>query len=585
MDQQPIGELFTRFLEREAEQPGSDFEVWLAELPGDAPREKLRRRHASWQATRAELRGAAPAAASAPRMPNAAEAPDALELGYEKLELLGRGGFGSVWRARDKALEREVAIKVVTRAGAGADERRRFVEEARLLARIDHPNVVAISAIDEHEGEIRLVLEYVRGRTLETIVRDDGPLSAHETALVGIELCRALAAVHAQGLVHLDVKPGNVMRAEGGRIVLLDFGFARARVAEALLDEGPRGGSPPFMAPEHLLGAGELGPRTDVYSLGATLFRCATGHYPYRFETQAELFECILEGRRTPLLDLVPTAPGEFAALLERALALDPAQRFESAGAFEAALRAFAAGPASADGSAAARADARPVSRSRAGLAAGAVLAAALVAAGAWWATRPSAPDVRVELREVLPDGESRVLASDAALALGASVHLLVQADEPFHLYVFNADEAGNSFQLAPASDAPVLLEGGIEHRLPQAAGGAGNWVLDRPGGVEHIFVFAARTRIELLDAVLADVAAPGEAGPSFELAIGPPPPSIRARGFGSVEEARAELGPGLVNRSGGLDLRTFFGGIEDVLGRDGEVLVARFTLAGPAPR
>jgi serine/threonine-protein kinase len=567
MDQHPIGELFTRFLEREAEQPGSDFEAWLAELPGDAPREKLRRRHASWRATRAELRGE-------PELGR--EAPDALELGYEKLELLGRGGFGSVWRARDKALQREVAIKVVTRADAGADERRRFVAEARLLARIDHPNVVAISAIDEHDGEIRLVLEHVRGRTLEAIVRDDGPLSAHETALVGIELCRALAAVHAQGLVHLDVKPGNVMRAEGGRIVLLDFGFARERVAEALLDEGPRGGSPPFMAPEHLLGAGELGPRTDVYSLGATLFRCASGHHPYRFESQAELFECILEGRRTPLLDLVPTAPSEFAALLERAMAHDPAERFESAGAFEAALRAFAAG-------AAGRESVAQAPRARLALGAG-VLAAAL-GGGLWWGTRPAAPDVHIELREVFESGESRVLAGDAALELGARVHLLVRSDEPFHLYVFNADEVGNSFQLAPSSDAPALLDGGVEHRLPQATGGAGNWVLDRPGGVEHIFVFAARTRIELLDAVLADVAAPGEAKPSFDLAFGPPPPSIRARGFGSIEDARAELGAGLVNGSGGLDLRAFFTGIENVLGRDGEVLVARYTLAGPAPR
>jgi serine/threonine-protein kinase len=186
---------------------------------------------------------------------------------------VGRGSFGDVYRARDTRLDRIVALKLLTQGDSAApsDE---TVREARLLARVRHPNVVTVHGADRIEGRVGIWMEFLEGETLDEILRDRGPLDAREAALIGIDLCRALSAVHAAGITHQDVKLANVMRATGGRIVLTDFGLGRETRQTGR--ERTVSGTPLFMAPEVLRGA-RADSRSDVYSLGVVLFALVTG--------------------------------------------------------------------------------------------------------------------------------------------------------------------------------------------------------------------------------------------------------------------------------------------------------------------
>src|SRR6185503_4559039 len=168
------------------------------------------------------------------------------------LEKVGQGGFGAVYRARDDKLDREVALKLLLpRSPLDTGVRENVLREARTLARVRHPNVLTVHAVLEQGEEIALVTEFIEGRSLADLVREQGPLSASEAAQTGATLCRALAAVHAAGLVHRDVKPANVLRERGGRLVLTDFGLGMllggGKAPEQL---GFVAGSPLFMAPE-----------------------------------------------------------------------------------------------------------------------------------------------------------------------------------------------------------------------------------------------------------------------------------------------------------------------------------------------
>jgi len=161
-------------------------------------------------------------------------------------EQVGKGSFGEVYRAVDTRLECEVALKL-RRINSRDEESgvRRFLEEARRLARVRHPNVVAVHGADLHDGRIGLWTDFVRGRTLEERLTAEGPLGGHEAAPIGLELCRALAAVHSAGLIHGDLKAANVMRAEGGRILLMDFGTASEALANEATTRGATIGTPP----------------------------------------------------------------------------------------------------------------------------------------------------------------------------------------------------------------------------------------------------------------------------------------------------------------------------------------------------
>lgn len=263
------------------------------------------------------------------------EAPPALgQWGrFVLLRKLGEGGFGDVYQARDTQLDREVALKLLRGGRSCADPGRRLLREARLLARVRHPNVASVYGAGEHEGRAGMWMELVRGVNLEQLLQSRGPLSACEASLVGIDACRALAAVHAAGLVHRDVKTSNLMREVGGRILLTDFGagsgpgLMRRRFA----------GTPLYVAPEVLAGF-EATVLSDIYSLGVVLFRLVTGSYPRMAVPAEELLDAPDSGVPTSMRDLRPDLPDAFVAAVELALAPDPADRPQTAGAFRSAL-------------------------------------------------------------------------------------------------------------------------------------------------------------------------------------------------------------------------------------------------------
>ena len=247
------------------------------------------------------------------------------------VEEIGRGGFGCVYRAWDTALAREVALKLVRVPEVDLEASSLVLEEGRMLARVRHPNVVTVHGALQVGQEVGLWMELVRGRSLADVVKADGPRGPEEAAVIVLSVCRALAAVHAAGLVHRDVKAHNVMRESGGRIVLMDFGAGRdAALPEAGWSRAP--GTPSYMAPEVI--AGEPATRSsDIYSVGVLLYFLVTGRYPFEGRTLMEIAVGHGTGRRRLLADERPDLPDPFIRLVERALATNPAERFASAGA------------------------------------------------------------------------------------------------------------------------------------------------------------------------------------------------------------------------------------------------------------
>lgn len=291
----------------------------------------------------------------------------------ELRELVGQGTFGRVFRAFDPRLEREVALKLIPDTTAGGAMSSSIIAEGRQLAKVRHANVVTVYGADIFDGSVGIWMEFVSGRTLKDLVSESGPLGAAEAAVIGRDLCRALAAVHKQGLIHQDVKAQNVMRESGGRTVLMDFGTAEAH------SELPRGlrGTPAYLAPEVLAG-GAPSVQSDVYSLGVLLFYLSTGTFPVVADSIEALHAHHQAGTRRRLADLRPELPAEFVRAVEDAMAPVAADRPTSAGDFEQRLRhVLEVAPATA--------------RSRWPVfgTVGALVAVVAVSAGWYWQNRP----------------------------------------------------------------------------------------------------------------------------------------------------------------------------------------------------
>jgi hypothetical protein len=256
----------------------------------------------------------------------------------------GRGGMGVIYRATEVHLGRPVAVKLIT-AERAADEafRTRFERESRLTASIDHPNVIPVYAAGEEEGVLYLVMRYVAGTDLRSLLKREGRLPPERAAEVVGQVAAGLDAAHAAGLVHRDVKPANVLIADGGHVYLSDFGIVRAVDAETrLTDSGEWVGSVDFMAPEHLQGR-PTDARTDVYSLGCLLYTALTGASPFRRDTAAATITAHLH-ERPPRPSKTPGVPEPFDRVIARALAKDPAERYPSAGDLARAAAAAARG-------------------------------------------------------------------------------------------------------------------------------------------------------------------------------------------------------------------------------------------------
>ncbi|MGH9160977.1 MAG: serine/threonine-protein kinase, partial [Vicinamibacteraceae bacterium] len=233
------------------------------------------------------------------------------------VEKVGEGSFGEVYRAYDTRLSRDVALKLLRAdAGTHAPLAGRLLHEGRALARVHHENVVTVFGAEEHDGRVGLWMELVKGRTLAESVARDGPYSAREATLIGQDLCRALAAVHAAGLVHRDIKAQNVMRQHGGRVVLMDFGAGELRDRPRRSGRLRVTGTPLSTAPEVLAGA-PAGPGSDIYSVGVLLFYLVTGRFPVEADTLEELRAKQASRIHTNLHDIRPDLPDSFVSVVE----------------------------------------------------------------------------------------------------------------------------------------------------------------------------------------------------------------------------------------------------------------------------
>jgi eukaryotic-like serine/threonine-protein kinase len=254
------------------------------------------------------------------------------------IERLGGGTFGDVYRAWDRYLEREVALKLLRAERSDVDlTTSRIANEGRLLARVRHANVVTVHGVAVHDQRVGLWMELVRGVTLEQQLLGGGPLSAREAAAIGVDLCRALAAIHGAGLIHRDVKAQNVMREDGGRIVLMDLGTGRDAGAHLTRGVPELAGTPLYLAPEIFTGS-PASPRTDIYSLGVLLYHLVTGSFPVKAGSIDELQARHAGGSVVHLRDARADLPTAFVRVIDRAVAADPATRYEGAGALEADL-------------------------------------------------------------------------------------------------------------------------------------------------------------------------------------------------------------------------------------------------------
>ncbi len=260
--------------------------------------------------------------------------PDSLgRLGsYEVKGLIGRGGMGVVLKAFDPALNRNVAIKVLSShlANCGA-ARRRFLREARAAAAVVHEHVVSVFAVVETSTLPFMVMEYVPGGSLQDRLDRHGALALAEILRIGRQTAAGLAAAHAQGLVHRDVKPANILLENGiERVRLTDFGLARAAADAGLTQSGVVAGTPYYMAPEQAR-AEATDHRADLFSLGSTLYAMCTGVPPFRAETPVAVLRRVSDDTPRPIRQLNPEIPQWLEAIVERLHAKEPAGRFATA--------------------------------------------------------------------------------------------------------------------------------------------------------------------------------------------------------------------------------------------------------------
>lgn len=265
--------------------------------------------------------------------------------GFDSFELIGRGGMATVWRARQIALDRPVAIKVLDPEQCKDDEDiDRFQSEARAAARMSHPGIIQVYDAFYRDGRFCFVMELVEGETVGAWIRRAGRLSAEEALFVARGVATALAyAWERQSLVHLDIKPENVMIDASGDVKVMDFGLSRSRASlqsrrEDVGDGGYVYGTPAYMPPEQATGEPDLGPQADMYALGATIFHAVSGRRLFSKIPTAEVMDAQVNLQDESLYDLDPSLSPFFCEFVERLLAKRPEDRFSG---WDAVLRAI----------------------------------------------------------------------------------------------------------------------------------------------------------------------------------------------------------------------------------------------------
>ena len=256
---------------------------------------------------------------------------------YRIVGQLGRGGMGAVYRAVDETLDREVAVKVLNPELQDGDVMKRFRAEATTLARLSHPEIATIHEIFRSDSDLLMVMELVRGETLDQLSQRSGPLPPERAAYLVAQVLGALGHAHQSGIVHRDLKPANIMVTELGGIKIMDFGIARVAGAEHLTNDGHMMGTPAYMAPEQVM-AKEVDGRADLYSCGVVFYRLLTGNLPFEADTAIGMVQKQLSESPTPAHVHRADLPEWCQSILDRALAKSPADRFQTAEEFRTAL-------------------------------------------------------------------------------------------------------------------------------------------------------------------------------------------------------------------------------------------------------
>ena len=366
---------------------------------------------------------------------------------YEILSPLGSGGMGEVYRAKDTRLGREVALKILPGSFAAEPDRlRRFEQEARAVAALNHPNILAIHDIGQHDGSPFLVSELLEGETLRAVL-DRGTQAQRKTLEYGVQIAHGLAAAHDKGIVHRDLKPENIFVTKDGRIKILDFGLAKlAQKAGASGDEmtltsphtavGVVMGTASYMAPEQVRGEA-ADPRTDIFAFGAVLYEMLAGTRAFRRDTTAETMTAVLKDDPPELTDPGRQVSPALERIVRRCLEKSPEQRFQSARDLSFALSALSGTESSTIARAAAAPRRTPIWP---WLAAALVLVAAC--AVTWFVARRPAPTTRMQFALAVPDEMS---ISHMALSRDGKTLIFVSPEESSAMPMLYVQRVGSS--------------------------------------------------------------------------------------------------------------------------------------------
>jgi eukaryotic-like serine/threonine-protein kinase len=263
---------------------------------------------------------------------------------YEVGRLLGAGGMAEVFEGRDRLLARRVAIKVLQAQFARDPSFLiRFKREAQAAASLSHPNIVAVYDTGTEDGTHFIVMEYVEGRTLKDVIRAEGPLYPQRAAEICSDVCAALVAAHARGLIHRDIKPGNVMLTPDGKVKVMDFGIARATTSETITQTAAVVGTAQYISPEQAQGQ-TVDYRSDLYSLGCCLYEMLTGTVPFTGATPVAIAYRHVREDPTPPRQLNQDVPPPLEAICMKAMAKLPDNRYQTAAEFQDDLERFRSG-------------------------------------------------------------------------------------------------------------------------------------------------------------------------------------------------------------------------------------------------
>jgi serine/threonine-protein kinase len=282
---------------------------------------------------------------------------------YQIVEVLGAGGMGKVFKVRNTISERIEAMKVLLPDLAGEpDLADRFLREIKVLASLEHPNIAGLRTALRFENQLLMVMEYVEGVTLEHSLQQQGRLPVGEAVYAISQVLSALAYAHGRGVIHRDIKPANMMRAQDGAVKLMDFGIAKSAADRKLTMTGTTMGSLYYMSPEQINGAQTLDARSDLYSVGVSLYEMVTGKHPFDGDSQFAIMAAHLQATPVPPITIDPSLPPELNEIILLSVNREPGSRFQTANAFRNALSSLL--PATAPVAAPAAAPPRPVQSS-----------------------------------------------------------------------------------------------------------------------------------------------------------------------------------------------------------------------------